>query len=40
MLADKNAISEEMVQTRFEAELDLDLTESRRVSHILITENN
>ena len=41
MLADKNAISEEMVQQRFEAELaDLDLTESRRVSHILITENN
>ena len=41
MLADKNAISEDMVQTRFEAELaDLDLTESRRVSHILITENN
>ncbi len=41
MLADKNAISEEMVQTRFEAELaDLDFTESRRVSHILITENN
>ena len=41
MLADKNAVSEEMVQERFEAELaDLDLTESRRVSHILITENN
>ena len=41
MLADKNAISEEMIQGRFEAELaDLDLTESRRVSHILITENN
>ena len=41
LLADKNAVTDDMVRQRFETERDsLEFAESRRVSHILITESD
>ena len=41
LLADKDAVTDDMIRQRFEMERDsLEFAESRRVSHILITESN
>ena len=41
LLADKDSVTDDMIRQRFEMERDsLEFAESRRVSHILITESN